>query len=174
MKLAHEAYKRMIENKVEPGRYGYRSYKHLMYYVYALFRKYVETIGHSPKWLIYEGGYNAVMNLDRGSDSWVKAKELPRVEWYFEFNDDIFHLKLHQQSEDSEAVSKWVDRCVKEMTNIDNARGMGTQFKRSSSWKKGWPSIAHWNTNFMDFEILHREINSIINSFGSNGVLGQL
>jgi len=172
--LAQQLYNQTKQSENKFYDYGYRSYKHLMYYIYSNFREYLKQNGSINKWLIYDGGYNAVMNHSTPIDGWGNIESLKNVNWFFEFNDDDFCLKLHQGSNDPSAVTKWVGNCIEQMNKVDPNNMLKTVFKKGGSYKSLWPKIAAWKVSFENFKIVHNRITEIMNLFGQNGVLGEI
>ena len=173
-RLAHQVYLQNRENHGGYKGYGYRSYEHLMYYVYFQFREHLKNESVPLDWTIYSGGYNAVMNLTSPEQSWRTIKGLKDVRWYFEFNNDRFLLKLKQKSEDIESVRQWAERCQELMELVEVSSHLKPVPKRGGGWKKGWPAVVYWETDFTDFKKLSADVSIILERFGANGVLGNL
>ncbi len=169
-KLAPEVHRLNKEQRECFWQYGFRSYKHLMYYVYAGFRDYLKVTDCLAKWSIYDGGYNAVMNLVEGPESWREIPGLPGVKWYFEFNDDRFCLRLEQKSDDAEAVIAWARKCREKLQAAETLDRI--RLKRNSTWRKGWPLLGDWDVDFSDYQKLNERIDGIIRTYGASGIMG--
>jgi len=170
--LAVEVYKLCKKDWGAFWGFGYRNYKHLMYYVYAKIRESLHSNNKSRTWEIYDGGYNAVMNLKSGSESWQDIPEINGLRWFFEFNDDRFCLKLEQNSDDLKVVSDWANKCVSTLKAYKSNQPIRTKNRRT--WKKGWPLLGDWNVDFSDFANLENQIDDIIESYGINGIMADI
>jgi len=171
-RLALEVHRLSKDRPEAYWEFGYRNYKHLIYYVYASFREYLRSKGDSRVWQIYDGGYNAVMNLQAGSESWRSVPGLKDVRWFFEFNDNRFCLKLEQNAENADGVADWAGKCVLELKDVRSECPI--RIKNRKTWKKGWPLLGDWEADFSDFRLLEAKINEIIEIYGEAGIMGKL
>lgn len=169
-KLAVDVFSYNVRNKDSFWNFGYRNYKHLMYYVYSEFRKYLEKRNCAQIWDIYDGSHNAVMNLSKGEESWIYAKGIKNVRWLFEFNDNKFCLKLEHLSDENEAFLAWVMNTKKLLQTVDS--DFPIKINNRKITKKGWPTLGKWEIDFTDFEQLEKQVKCILNDYGVNGIMG--
>jgi len=110
------------------------------------------------------------MNLAKGPESWRPIVSIPGLEWFFEFNDDQFYLKLHNKSDNSDSVKQWVSHSVQLLGAVD-AKDRILPMRRLN-WKSEYPSLGYWKLDLSDFKTTSEQIDGIIGAYGAKGVMG--
>ena len=135
-------------------KYGYRGSndnKHLYFSRLHAVRKILSINEKFGNLLLYDGGFNTVLNFRESKYSWKNIPNLGENKYYWEFNDDDFTLKVKYEKEcGDDKVKEWI---VKKQDSLKQERTWpdGVELKKSrkpGSRAKWYVSILRWKLNF--------------------------
>lgn len=75
------------------GTLGYRTERHLLFFVLGQLKEKLEDRMSSCTWSLYSSGHNTVLNHEVGDGEWYRTREIDG-NLFFEFNDRALVLKL--------------------------------------------------------------------------------
>jgi len=144
------------------GRLGYRSDKHIWYARLAAVRAVMTTVSpFGAPWTLYDGGYNAVLNLSECQWSWVTVAA--GVKAYWEFNDGNLVLKVEQREADA-AARAWLSQYQQQAASITCPHGPNARPKEAKAGST-WISVLSWEINFRDPHQVAADAIEIIRAF---------
>jgi hypothetical protein len=144
------------------GRLGYRSDKHIWYARLAAVRDVMTTASpFGAPWTLYDGGYNAVLNLSECQWSWVTVAA--GVKAYWEFNDDNLVLKVEQREADA-AARAWLSQYQQQAASITSPHGPKARPKKAKAGST-WISVLSWRITFRDPHQVAADAIEIIRAF---------
>lgn len=142
---------------------GYRTWLPLYYCIYNKMR---DKSKKSDKWLIYSGNNNAVMNwkewiagdkLSNNDISQLLGERKKDVEFYFEFNNNLFYLKMHLRKANSLSTSE-IEAIKTQIEKIWNNQNIKKGKKASRARGGEWISLYR-----VDFDFKNDDLSHIIN-----------
>lgn len=168
--LGHEVYrlKNAWELTLDERRrywdFGYRSEKHLNYALLDGVRKALRAANPELQhWSLYDGGYNAVLNLRAPGVSWVPVAADGQVLAFWEFNDLNLVLKVKQPKGTADAVEAWMKRYRAWVEGIRTSPPK--EIPRRARAGSTWVSVLRWNLGFEKPEDVANAAAGIVEDF---------
>lgn len=138
-------------------KYGYRGNnyeKHLYFSKLNSVRKVLRDKNNElTKWNLYDGGRNTVLNLKETKYSWKDVPNLGKNQYYWEFNDNDFTLKVRYEEEFGDnKIIEWIVKkqasLKQELTWPDGVKLKYYSKPRSDA--KRYVSILRWELKKFD------------------------
>ena len=138
-------------------KYGYRGNnyeKHLYFSKLNSVRKVLRDKNNElTKWNLYDGGRNTVLNLKETKYSWKDVPNLGKNQYYWEFNDNDFTLKVRYEEEFGDnKIIEWIVKkqasLKQELTWPDGVKLIYYSKPRSNA--KRYVSILRWELKKFD------------------------
>ena len=163
-------------NDFEWWKYGYRNLDHLYFSKLNSVREVLHDDKNNEltKWSLCDGGHNAVLNLRESKHSWKDIPNLGKNQYYWEFNNDDFTLKVQYENEcGDDKIKEWI---VKKQDSLKQRQNWpdGVTLKQTSKPRSNanwYVSILRWNLTFDSAESVAEQAVKIIELVGNSKIL---
>ena len=163
-------------NDFEWWKYGYRTPKHLYYSKLNS----VRNVLHDNKnrevteWRLYDTPGNTVLNLKNSNYSWKDIPNLGKNQYYWEFNDYIFTLKvIYEEEYGNEKIIEWVGKkqdSLKQGWNWPDGVTLRPPRKPRSDAKR-YVSVLRWNLTFDSAQSVADQAVKVIELLANSKIL---
>lgn len=145
---------------------GYRpDNKHLWYARLHSVRGALAAVpGHGASWSLYDGGFNTVLNLEKGPWSWVRVMG-DGVQAFWEFNNNSLVLKVAQKGAPSEA-RRWIAAYQRLVQGRDGAGAKPKAAKANATWV----SVMRWHIPLDPPSSVAAAVAPIIRAYGDRAL----
>ncbi len=157
--LSHEAYlESQAVTSFSHADLGYRLARHPIMYAYPIIQSALESNRNNWYWITENSTKNSALGCGfKGIGHFVPVSDVQGISWFYEFNDDCFHLKIKNESQDDERLRTWINSTKQKITAIDLPPML--KFAKTRVKLGRWMTVAKW---IVDWKDIHKAAKDLV------------